>query len=169
MKKLFALMLALCLMLGCTAVAENAVSWEDVAPQLEAAGVTGEFVTFEQISIALFIPTGASAAELPDDSYIGYFTSDDGSADTIAVMYVDVNGMTLEEYYAYLQSADGVTGLEAGTVNSLPCLSYEYNGCLICSFTTQMGYILEVIVGPVSTDEEKTAASFILASIQAVE
>lgn len=169
MKKLSALILALCLMLGCTAVAENAVSWEDFAPQLEAAGVTGEFVTFDQISIALFIPTGASAAELPDENYIGYFTSDDGSDDTIAVMYVDVNGMSLEDYYAMLQEAEGVTELEAGTVNGLPCLSYEYNGCLVCSFTTQKGYVLEVIVGPLANDAEKLAASFILASIQAVD
>ena len=169
MKKLFALMLALCLMLGCTAVAENAVSWEDVAPMLEAAGVSGQFYTFDAISVALFVPEGASPAELPDESYIGYFTSDDGDADTIAVQYVNVDGMSLEEYYELLQNTDGVTELEAGTVNGLPCLSYEYNSCLICSFTTQMGYVLEVVVGPLTSDEDKTAASFVLASIQGIE
>ena len=39
MKKLFALMLALCLMLGGAAMAENAITWEEVSPALEAAGV----------------------------------------------------------------------------------------------------------------------------------
>ena len=48
-------------------------------------------------------------------------------------------------------------------------LSYEYNGCLVCSFTTQMGYILEVTVGPAADDDAKLAASVILASIQSEE
>ena len=169
MKKIFALMLALCLMLGCTALADNDVSWEQVAPMLETAGVTGEFVTFEQVAIALFIPTGAVAAELPDESFIGYFVSEDGSDDTIAIQYIDVNGMTLEDYQAAVANVEGVSGLEAGTVNGLPCISYEYNGNMVCSFTTQMGYVLEVAVGPLSDDDDKLAASFILASIQAVD
>ena len=169
MKKVFALVLALCLMLGCTALADNEISWEQVAPMLEAAGVTGQFYTFEQISVAVFIPEGASPAELPDESYIGYFTSDDGDNDAIAVQYVNVEGMSLEDYKAALEATEGVTELEAGTVNGLECLSYEYNNCLVCSFTTQMGYILEVVVGPLADDAEKVAAGFVLASIQAVE
>lgn len=169
MKKVFALVLALCLMLGCTALADNEISWEQVAPMLESAGVTGQFYTFEQISVAVFVPEGASPAELPDESYIGYFTSDDGDDDTIAVQYVNVEGMSLEDYKAALEATEGVTELEAGTVNGLECLSYEYNGCMVCSFTTQMGYILEVVVGPLANDAEKVAASFVLASIQAVE
>ena len=168
MKKIFALMLALCLMLGCTAIADGDVTWEQVAPMLESAGVTGQFYTFEQIAVAVFIPEGASPAELPDDSYIGYFTSDDGDDDTIAIQYVDVNGMSLEDYKAAVEETEGVTEVESGTVNGLPCISYEYNGCMICSFTTEMGYILEVVVGPLANDEEKQAASFILASIQGI-
>ena len=56
-----------------------------------------------------------------------------------------------------------------GTVNGLPCISYEYNTNLCCSFTTQMGYILEVTVGPLPDDNAKLGASAILASIQAAE
>ena len=169
MKKFAALMLALCLMLGCVALADNEISWEQVAPLLEEKGVTGQFYTFDQISVAVFIPDGASPAELPDESYIGYFKSDDGDDDTIAVQYVNVDGMSLEDYKAAVEAVEGVTEVEAGTVNGLPCISYEYNGCLVCSFTTQMGYILEVVVGPLANDAEKVAASFVLASIQAVE
>ena len=169
MKNFAALMLALCLMLGCVALADNEISWEQVAPLLEEKGVTGQFYTFDQISVAVFIPDGASPAELPDESYIGYFKSDDGDDDTIAVQYVNVDGMSLEDYKAAVEAVEGVTEVEAGTVNGLPCISYEYNGCLVCSFTTQMGYILEVVVGPLANDAEKVAASFVLASIQAVE
>ena len=173
MKKVFALVLALCLMLGCTALADNEISWEQVAPQLEAAGVTGDFVTFDEIAVKVFIPTGASAVELSDEDktngYIGYFASDDGDDDAIAVQYVDMNGMDLETYAAQLKEDSEVSELETGTVNGLPCISYEYNGNMCCSITTQMGYILEVTVGPLANDAEKLAAGFILASIQSAE
>ena len=112
MKKLFALMLALCLMLGTAAMAESAVNWEDIAPQLEAAGITGEFVTFDQIAVKLFIPEGMNAAELPDDSFIGYFAADDG--DAIAIQYVDVNGMDLDQYGFYLDLRKFGTTRHAG-------------------------------------------------------
>ena len=171
MKKFAALMLALCLMLGCTALADNEVTWEQVAPILEAANVAGDFVTFEEIAVKVFIPTGMNAVELTDEykeaGYIGYFT--DGSNDAIAVQYVNVDGMSLEDYKAAVEATEGVTEVEAGTVNGLPCISYEYNKNMICAFTTQQGYILEVAVGPLPDDSAKTAASFILASIQAAE
>ena len=171
MKKFAALMLALCLMLGCTALADNEITWEQVAPTLEAAGVTGDFVTFDEIAVKVFIPTGANAVELTDENkeagYIGYFT--DESGDAIAVQYVDVNGMSLEDYKAALETTEGVTEIETGTVNGLPCVSYEYNSCIICAFTTQKGYILEVAVGPLPDDASKQAASFVLASIQSAE
>jgi len=170
MKKLFALMLALCLLCGCTALAENEITWEQVAPMIEAGGITGEFVTFEEIAVKIFIPTGLNAVELSDEDkangFIGYFTADDGEA--IAVTYVNVEGMDLETYAAQVAESGG-TEIEAGTVNSLPCISYEYNGNMCCSFTTQMGYILEVVVGPLADDNAKLGASAILASIQAAE
>ena len=170
MKKLFALMLALCLMLGCTALADAEITWEQVAPMVEASGLTGEFVTFDEISVKLFVPTGMNAVELSDEDrqngYIGYFAADDGSA--IAVQYVDVNGMSLEDYAAQLAETDA-TGIETGTVNGLPCISYEFGTNLCCSFTTQMGYILEVTVGPVEDENAKLGGSVILASIQAAE
>ena len=171
MKKFAALMLALCLMLGCTALADNEITWEQVAPILEAANVAGDFVTFEEIAVKVFIPTGMNAVELSEEDktagIIGYFATDDGEA--IGVQYVNVDGMSLEDYKASLEGTEGVTELEAGTVNGLPCLSYEYNGNMVCSFTTQMGYILEVAVGPLPDDNAKMAASFILASIQSAE
>ena len=168
MKKLFALMLALCLMLGCTALADTNVSWDEVAPTLEEKGVTGHFYTFDEIAVAIFVPDGMAPAALPSDEYIGYFASEDG--DAIAIMYVDVNGMDLETYAAALPDV-GATEIETGTVNGLPCVSYEIpeNGTMNTAFTTQMGYILEVVCGPLADDNAKLGASIIMASIQAVD
>ena len=170
MKKIVALLLTLCLMLGCTALADSDITWEQIAPMMEAAGVKGEFVTFDEIAVKIFIPEGMNAAELSDEDrengYIGYYVAEEG--DAIAVQYVNMQGMTLEEYAAQVAEA-GVTEIETGTVNGLPCISYESEGNMSCSFTTEQGYILEVTVGPLNDDGDKTGASIILASIQAAE
>ena len=167
MKKLFALMLALCLMLGGSAMAENAISWEETAPILESSGITGEFYTFEQVAIAIFIPTGMVEAELPDESYIGYFTAEDGSA--IALQYVNVEGMDLETLAGTLESV-GATGIESGTVNGLACLTYEVpeNKSINIAFATEAGYILEVVYAPVEDDDDRTGFFFVASSIQPV-
>ena len=170
MKKIFALMLALCLMLGCTAMADNEITWDQVLPIVEQAGLTGEFVTFDEIAVKIFVPDFMSAVELTDEDrekgYIGYFASEEG--DAIAVQYVNLDGMELADYAAQVAEAGGAE-IESGTVNGLPCISYEYDSNLCCSFTTQMGYILEVTVGPAADDDAKLAASVILASIQSEE
>lgn len=167
MKKLFALVLALCLLCGCTALADNEISWEQVEPLLEQSGVNGNMYTFDQIAVAIFIPEGLESVELPDDSYIGYFAAEDGSA--VAVQYVNVEGMDLETYTAALPGV-GATEIETGTVNGLPCVTYEMpaNKTMNIAFTTEAGYILEVVVGPVEDDNAKTAAGFIMASVMAV-
>ena len=77
--------------------------------------------------------------------------------------------MDLDQYKTILEGTEGVSEIETGTVNGLPCISYEYNGNMCCSFTTQAGYILEVVVGPLADDNAKIGASIILASIQSAE
>ena len=136
MKKLFALVLALCLLCGCTALADNEISWEQVEPLLEQAGVNGNLYTFDQIAVAIFIPEGMESVELPNDSYIGYFAAEDGSA--VAVQYVNVEGMDLETYTAALPGV-GATEIETGTVNGMPCVTYEIpaNKTMNIAFTTE--------------------------------
>ena len=172
MKKLFALMLALCLMLCSAAVAENEISWDQVEPLLTESGVNGEFVTFDQIAVKVWIPEGMTAVDVEGlpEGYIGYFAAEDG--DAVAVMYVNVEGMDLNAY-AEQVTANGGDKIEAGTVNGLPCITYEFTSdaglCQVCSFTTEAGYILEVAVGPLADDNAKMGAAFVLASIQAAE
>ncbi len=176
MKKFFALVMTLCLL--CTvALAEqataNEINWADVQPVVEASGLTGEFVTFENVGVKIWIPEGMTAVEadqLPENN-IGYFQAEDGSA--VSVAYVDMGGMELSEY-ANQVAALGIEGIETGKLNGLDCVTYENaneDGSVnfVASFATQMGYILEVAVGPVATDDAKTGASIILASVQAAE
>ena len=167
MKKLFALILSLCLLCGCTALADNDVTWEQVSALVEDAGITGNWYTFDDIAAAIYIPDGLVNSELPGENYIGYFAAEDGSA--VAVQYVNVEGMDLETYTAALPGV-GATEIETGTVNGLPCVTYAVpaNKTMNIAFTTEAGYILEVAIGPVEDDNAKTAAGIIMASIQAV-
>ncbi len=171
MKKLFALILALCLLCACAAMAENTttITWEEVSPLV--AEIPAEFVTFDQIAVKIWIPAGMTAAPAEDlsEGMIGYY-EEDGSA--VSVTYVDVDGADLAEYAAYLTN-EGMEEVETGTVNGLPCVTYKYDsdaGKVLCiAFATQAGYLLEVVAGPVVSEADELGASAILASIQAAE
>ena len=78
MKKLFALILAALMVLGCTAVAsaEQAqtleLNWENFAGEIEAseeakAALSGDFVTMEEIALKIYIPAAFEQAELTDE------------------------------------------------------------------------------------------------------
>ena len=88
----------------------------------------------------------------------------------VAVCYVNMNGADLDAYKAAAEQA-GASNAEMGTVNGLPCVSYEVpeQKAVCIAFTTEAGYVLEVAIAPVASDEEKIAASVIMASIQPVE
>ena len=101
MKKFLCVMMALCLMLSASAaLAEAALNWEDFEPVLEESGVAGEFVTFDEVAVKIWIPEGMNSVELAqediDKGFISWFMPEDESA-SLTVAYVDVDGMTLEE------------------------------------------------------------------------
>ncbi len=171
MKKLFALMLALCMMLGTAALADELV-WEgtiaDAASQIE-----GEFHTFDEIAVKIWIPAVLKEVELTDEDkekgQIGYFETED-KANAVGVQYVNMNGTSLDEYKAILlESGIEENTIEPGTVNGLDCLSYEYNGNGILAFTTQKGFILEVAGGPLSDEGFASLLTIIMGSIQSAE
>ena len=175
MKKLFALMMALCLLLG-TATAETVVvNWEDYfGPAIEETGIEGEFVTFDEIAVKIWLPSQLQAAELTDEDraegYIGYFSEDSDNA-TVAIVYVDTDGMTIEEYAAQLQEIEGVSDIELAIVNGLPCVNYQVkeNDTLSVAFSTQAGYILEITMYPLSVEGAEMVWGAVASSIQAAE
>lgn len=173
MKKVFAILMALCLFVG-VAMAEGTASlnWSDFEPILEQAGITGQFYTFDQIAVKIWLPDGMNAVELSEDDiangYIGYYQPEDQSG-AVAVMYVDVNGMSLEEYAQYLTNEAGATEVEVGTVNGLPCVSYKLpeQDSVSVTFTTEAGYMLEVTCAPLSVENAEYVWGAVVSSIQA--
>ena len=170
MKKLVVLILALCML--CSVAFADELTWASV--EEAASQIAGEFKTFDEISVKIWMPDVLQAVELSDEDrsngYIGYFMTEDQSS-AVAVMYVDMNGMSLEEYEAQLKEMDGVSDIEAGTVNGLPALSYaiKEKDTGVLAFTTQKGYILEVSCAPISDEGFAQVVGVILSSIQSAE
>lgn len=172
MKKLFALTLALCLML-CSAALANELVWAGEVEEA-ASKIDGEFQTFDEIAVKIWMPAVLQKVELSDEDkasgYIGYFMPEDQSA-AIAVQYVNVEGLSLEEYEAKLKEDSTVSDIEAGTVNGLPCLGYALTekDTGVLAFATQQGYILEVSCAPMSDEGFAAVAGMVMASIQNAE
>ena len=173
MKKIFAILMALCMFCG-VAMAEAAteLNWDEIAPIIEQSGVAGDFVTFDEIAVKIWIPSDLQPAELTDEDrsngFIGYFADAEQTA-SLSVVYVDVSGMSIEDYTAQLNEMEGVAEIEAGTVNGLPCVSYtmpEQDSGHI-AFATEAGYILEVSVWPASAEGADLVWGIVLGSIQA--
>ena len=118
MKKLVVLILALCML--CSAAFAADLNWSDV--EEAASQIAGEFKTFDDISVKIWIPDVLKAVDGMEDR-IGYFMTEDQTA-AVSVQYLDMNGMTLEEYEAQLKEDAEVSEIEIGTVNGLPALSY---------------------------------------------
>ena len=184
MKKLFALILAVLMVLGCVAVAsaEQAqtlqLNWEEYAAEIEAseeakATLAGDFVTMEEIALKLYIPAAFEQVELTDEDreagYIAYFAM--GEDMGIGIQYVDADGMSLEEY-AQLLTEDGVECTNA-VVNGLPALAYSFTEddreTAVLAFSTEKGYILEISFVPANDKGFAAVATVVMASVQAAE
>ncbi len=167
MKKLFALLLTLCL-LGSVAFATE-LTWsavEETASQIE-----GEFHDIAEVNAKIWMPAVLQPVELNEDDeeqgIVAYFMTEDQEA-AVSVSYVNVDGMTLEEYEAELKEDEDVSEIEAGTVNGLPALSYmiKERDTAAIAFTTEQGYVLEVACAPMSDEGFAATAALIISSIQ---
>ena len=175
MKKLACLVLALCLVMSVSLAEEAAeLTWDMFAPILEAGNVTGQFYAFDEVNVLIWLPDGMDPVELTDEDkaegYIGYFAPEDDSA-AVSIVYVDIDGASLEEYAAYLANEADTTEVELGTVNGLPCVSYKLpeQDSVCVTFTTEAGYALEVTCYPFSVENAELVWGAVIASIQAAE
>ena len=185
MKKLFAMILAVLMVLGCAAVASAEqvetleLNWEDFAKEIEAseemkAAWSGDFVTMEEIALKLYIPASFEQAELTDEDreagYIAYFTMGEDAG--IGIQYVDMGGVSLEEYAQLLTEEYGYECMDA-VVNGLPALAYSFTEndreTSVLAFSTEKGYILEIAFAPTNDEGFAAVAAVLMASVQAAE
>ena len=179
MKKIVSIFIALTMLLcAVSAFATEAapaevteVNWSDLQEQGAALIAQGDFVTLDEISVKFWVPNSFSAVELTDDDraqgYIAYFVSAD-QAYAVSVMYVDANGLSLDDYKVNLAEY-GATEMEDVTINGMSALSYvlEETDTACVSFVTEAGYVFEVSGSPKSEEGFAALLSIVMASIQA--
>lgn len=174
MKKILCVALMLCLMMTAALAETPSLNWEDVEPALQAGGVTGQFYTFENIAVKIWMPEDFAPVELTeedtDKGVIACFAPDDQSG-TVTVVYVDFDGGSLEDYAAYLATEPDVTEVEMATVNGLPCVTYRMPGqdSVSITFTTEQGNALELTCTPLSVPNADLLWAAVMGSIQATE
>lgn len=185
MKKLFALILATLMVLGCAAVASAEevqtleLNWEDFEAEIESseemkAAWSGDFVTMDEIAMKLYIPASFEQVELTDEDreagYIAYFAMGEDAG--IGIQYVDAGGMSLEEYAKALTEEYGYECTNA-VVNGLPALAYSFTEndreTAVLAFATEKGYILEIAFAPTNDEGFAAVATVLMASVQAAE
>lgn len=127
MKKLFAILTILCMLAMGAAVAESN-TWEEIGqPAVEAYGLEGDFVTLNDMGLALWLPSTMVATEpSEEDAAAGryaLFVDEDGEC-ALTVDVINVEGMTLDQA---LQNAtdSGMTEPEITNINGLDVLGYS--------------------------------------------
>ena len=170
MKKLLVLMMVLALCaLSALAEAPAELNWSDF--QSITDSVEGSFYTFNDIALQMWVPNYFQDADLSEDEvaqgFLSHMTTPDG-AYHMAIQYVDVNGMSLEEYANAVSKVDGVSNVTMMTVNGLPCVNYDVaaNDVSCVSFTTESGKVLEFSFSPISDEGFSSLAACMIASIQ---
>ena len=175
MKKLFALVLSLCL-LGSFALAEdgNAITWDQVAPAVEAANMAGDFVVLDQLGLKLWVPAQLVPAQVSDEDAaagrLALYMAEDQSA-YLVIDAVHVDGMTLDQ--AIENAKATMKDVDAVNANGLSGVSYINEAADIYCFSLvdTNSNIINFSMGPVSSDPEnaKLVFSFIMASLQPAE
>ncbi len=175
MKKLFALMLALCLLCSCAMAEEETavLNWSDVVnEQIEASG------TFQQLSIPdigtliYWVPSNMAAvdvsqiqAEVPP---VAVFASADENY-TLTVYALTITG--IEDYLTELQGkgASGFKNITVNGIDTVACESEEENmDILVIPVTETM--VLVYFFTPLNGDDEwDEVKGVILSSIQVAQ
>lgn len=181
MKKRLALMLAVImavLSIGMVSYAKGNVTeldWSDGEKAVKEEGIKGKFVTLDEINLKFWLPNDYKEDKLTDDEKKAgliacYFNSKTKSS--VSVIYVDVEGATLEDYKDELEDDKDVTELEDCVINGIECIGYRTpkDESLSVSFVTEKGYILEFYFTPVTDDDDTIQIpAYIMSSIMEAE
>ena len=179
MKKMITLLLALALVLGAamtyadegTDVSEPldtiTVSWLEVAPEVEAMGLPGEFYTLKGLQVGFWVPSTLKPVELEttwdETGYLAAFKTESERGFYISFYELPVDGVE-----AFAELVDKVEGKEgqALVVNGLSAYSFELEDMLHVAFLVSDGYILSFDFYPSWDYVFSAMARVIVASVQ---
>ena len=185
MKKILAFVMVLCILssIQVSAFAAKQVKksnekkeylWSDVKDAVKESGVSGRFVTFDEVALTFWLPDELKDVlekEDKDEGYIGIYLTDDGEG-YVDVTYEKSEWDSLEKMRDDYIAAQ-VDGVELVTINGMDALEYllkdeENNALYWCeAFLTDAGNLVTVSVYPVTDDENSQYLVFtIVSSIQ---
>ena len=175
MKKLFALLVLVCLVLAPAAMAENAsVTWEEVgAPAVEALGLEGDFVALSDMGLAIWVPSSLSYSDpSEEDAAAGRYAlfMDEDQECYVAVDAINVPDMTLDQAYENAV-ASGMTEPEIVNINGLDALTYgneSINAGSVVLVDTNCNMIIFTFA-PIDSDDGKMAFAIISSSLMPAE
>ena len=172
MKKILALVMALCLL--CSVAMASEVTWADIEPQLVENGLTGDYVVLDQLGLKIWLPTGLNAVAVSDEDAaagrLAAYTADDQSA-YLVVDAVNMGEMTIDQLLANVSSSDTVAEAEMLKTNGLTVVSYKNTAadCLTAALVDTNSNIIMFTMGPASAEGSELVFYFIMASLQPAE
>lgn len=173
MKKLVALLVALCMMCSVTAMAETTeaveLNWSDVEELANEIG--GVFVQID-LGLVIWAPNGyVVLSELPEEytekGIYGMIAKEDLSG-AIALQYVDVNGTSLADCVAAIEGASDPREM---VINGYPCINFDLKemDATCVAFATEQGKLFVLSFLPMSDAEFAVVSTVMVASIQSAE
>ena len=175
MKKLFALMLALCLLCS-VALAEGPVelNWADVEAAAEEVG--GQFFAIEALGLVVWAPNdfyivNESPEEYAERGINGMFAAVDEEGNltgAITLQYLDVNGASVEECVAAIEGASDPQDM---IINGFPCVSFDLPemDATCVAYATEQGNLFVVSFLPLSNADFAAKSVIMVASLQSAE
>ena len=180
MKKLFALTLALALILSAAATAEevtvDVVDWEALSAQdgMDAYVANGQFYEMPAIGLRMWIPNGLQPVESEYTPYL--FMDEEGTSGVSVFIEEAPEGLDLmnpDELYAYVLNVVSGDHTTPTVVNGIYCVSYTLGGddlvqyCL--TYGSADGHLIHFVVDGVDSGnpDDLNALLLIAGSIQA--
>ncbi len=176
MKKLFAMIMALVLALGCTAaLAEeaqvNTVNWADVESYV--AELEGGFTALQDLGIQMWMPAVIAQTEVPADyaaqGMLYAFSTADGTAGFTVTLSVLNEGYTVDDFMAAMVES-GATEVETGLINGIPCYTFDRAdadaSCVVYAFGENQ--VLTFTYAPMSDEGFKSTTMFMMSSVMPI-
>ena len=183
MRKLFALVLVLAMVLSAAAMAEEAaeatvdvVDWNGLISNegMDAFVANGEFYSLDALNLKLWIPNGLSPVESESSAYL--FMDEEGTRGLTVFVEEAPEGLNptdSDALFAYVVNSMG--GLEAtpSVVNGIYCVSYKLGDedlvqyCM--TYGSEDGCLIHFVADGVDAEklEDMTALLLMMSSIQA--
>ena len=181
MKKLFALLLTLCLLTACCAFAEEAeenngetvINWADF--EEATSQIEGQFAEIADLGLKMYVPAIFGTAEVSEEQkaagVIAILSTADGTG-RVSITYQNLGDMTDEAFVAELEKA-GAVEIEYATLNGMDAMSYdlEVNGVKTTNVVIpyEGGDIVTFSFAPIDDEGFKGVAGIMTASIQDAE